>query len=289
MKTLRVGDPGPNSSIAGDEVTPRPILEVEQLGVCFHQKDAKLAVLERVDFAIQPRQFVSVVGPSGAGKTTLLRCLCGLLAPSSGTVRLNGAPMSGPAPELAVVFQDYSRSLFPWMTVERNIRLALAESSMSRGQKDSAVRAVLNDVGLPDVSRKHPWQLSGGMQQRVAIARALIVKPAIMVMDEPFASVDAQTRFELEDLVRRLQRDHGQTVILVTHDIDEAVYVSDRVLVLGNRPSTVIADIEVDLPNPRSQLQTRAHSRFAQLRTQLLGLVIKSAKSHNRREGGDNP
>jgi len=168
---------------------------------------------------------------------------------------------------MAVVFQEYGRSLFPWMRVGANVELPLKQKDLSRAQRTELVSDALASVGLADAAGAYPWQLSGGMQQRVAIARALAYEPEVLLMDEPFAAVDAQTRADLEDLVRGLWRERGITVLFVTHDIDEAVYLGQRVLVLSASPTVVQEQLKVDLPDERDQLHTRVTPRFAELRT----------------------
>jgi NitT/TauT family transport system ATP-binding protein len=218
-----------------------------------------------------------VVGPSGAGKTTLLRCLSGLLVPTSGEVRFEGTPLQAVPERLSVVFQDYSRSLFPWLTVNRNVAVPLKVAGVAKQQREARIQEVLHAVGLGDVGKSYPWQLSGGMQQRVAIARALAHQPDMLLMDEPFASVDAQTRFDLEDLILKVRRELEITVVLVTHDIDEAVYLADRVVVLTGAPSRVQEIVDVPLEQPRSQLGTRSSEGFGRLRRHLMELVTSSA------------
>lgn len=250
------------------------MLEVTELTHRFGA-DAQLAI-RNVSFTVETGQLACIVGPSGCGKSTLLRCIGGLLAPSEGTVTLHGDPVSGVPEDLAVVFQDYGRSLFPWLTVAGNVEFPLRSRSLPRDERRARVRQALEWVGLDGAQRKFPWQLSGGMQQRVSIARALASRPALLLMDEPFASVDAQTRFELEDLLRRLQREQGSTVLLVTHDIDESVYLADRVLVLSASPGSIVADLTVDLPEQRDQIVTRESSEFVALRADVARLL------HNR-------
>jgi NitT/TauT family transport system ATP-binding protein len=171
------------------------------------------------------------------------------------------------------VFQDYSRSLFPWLSVQKNVEFPLRWRSISRTERRKRAAEALEHVGLADVGGKYPWQLSGGMQQRVSIARALGSRPSLLLMDEPFASVDAQTRFELEDLTRRVQREQGTTILVVTHDIDESVYLSDRVLVLSKSPASIVADLRVDLPADRDQIATRESLEFVTLRGEVARLL----------------
>ncbi|MFD0661667.1 ABC transporter ATP-binding protein [Thermocatellispora tengchongensis] len=213
---------------------------------------------------------LTVVGPSGAGKTTLLRCIAGLLEPSAGEILLDGEPVREPPEKLAVVFQDYSRSLMPWMSVRANVELPLRGKGVGKKERRRRAHAALADVGLETSADLYPWQLSGGMQQRVAIARALAYGPEALLMDEPFASVDAQTRSDLEDLVLDLRDRLGITVVLVTHDIDEAVYLGDTVVVLGGRPTRVDKVVKVPFGRDRDQAGTKARPDFIDLRTRVL-------------------
>jgi NitT/TauT family transport system ATP-binding protein len=217
-------------------------------------------------FTVDTGALVCIVGPSGAGKTTLLKCIAGLLPPSGGKVMLDGELVCGPPPAMAVVFQEYGRSLFPWMTVRQNIELPLKQKHLPAARRRQLVGDALAAVDLADAHAAYPWQLSGGMQQRVAIARAVAYEPHVLLMDEPFAAVDAQTRADLEDLIRRLWHRLQVTVLFVTHDIEEAVYLGQRVLILSHAPTVVMEDVTIDLPDARSQLETRSLPRFGELR-----------------------
>ncbi len=227
------------------------------------------AALADVTFDVMAGELLALVGPSGCGKTTLLRLLCGLTSPSAGSVLLDGRPVVRPPPEVALVFQDYSRSLFPWLTVIRNVMFPLRREGLSKAGKKERAEAVLEEMGLYGVADKYPWELSGGMQQRVAIARALVSRPELLLLDEPFASIDALTRADLQDVVLRVHRDvEGRrvTIVHVTHDIDEAVYLADRVLVLSPSPGRVASAVEIGLPRPRTQTETRSSPRFLEVR-----------------------
>jgi NitT/TauT family transport system ATP-binding protein len=226
-----------------------------------------------LSFSVRTGDVVCIVGPSGCGKSTLLRAIAGLLRPTGGQVRLNEDLVLGVPPDLAVVFQDYSRSLFPWLSVRRNVEFPLRSRGLRAGERRRRAAEALEWVGLTGSRRKYPWQLSGGMQQRVAIARALACRPALLLMDEPFASVDAQTRFELEDLLLRVRKQLGSTVLLVTHDIDESIYLADRVLVLSKSPASLVADLPVDLVSPRDQITTRESPGFVRLRSEVARLL----------------
>jgi NitT/TauT family transport system ATP-binding protein len=253
-------------------------------------ESAHVAVSE-LSFTVASGELACIVGPSGCGKSTLLRCIAGLITPTSGEISLHGDPVHGVPKDLAVVFQDYSRSLFPWLTVQRNVEFPLRGRTTSRAQRRARAAEALGWVGLADVGGKYPWQLSGGMQQRVSIARALACQPALLLMDEPFASVDAQTRAELEDLLLRVRRELGCTVLLVTHDIDESVYLGDRVLVLSRSPAAIVADLTVDLPGDRDQISTRGSKTFVQLRTEIARLLHHNpAERRPESDGiGDGP
>jgi NitT/TauT family transport system ATP-binding protein len=253
---------------------PPPALRVAGLGK--HYSDAGPAALSDVTFDVADGELLAVVGPSGCGKTTLLRLLCGLIAPSDGAVSFLGRPVLSPPREFALVFQDYSRSLFPWLTVMRNVVFPLRGGGLTRAARTGRAEAALAEMRLHDVARKYPWQLSGGMQQRVALARALVSRPEVLLLDEPFASVDALTRAELQDVLLRVHRglEHRRvTIVHVTHDIDEAVYLADRVVVLSAAPGRVVGSIDVELDRPRAQTTTRSSPRFLDIRNQIHDVI----------------
>ncbi|WP_432974071.1 ABC transporter ATP-binding protein [Dactylosporangium sp. CA-233914] len=240
--------------------------------------EPRLALAE-TSVTIGQGEFVCVVGPSGCGKSTMLMMMGGLLAPTSGQVRLGDKRVVRPPAGLSVVFQDYGRSLFPWMNVRRNLAIAGKAAKLSRAETAERVRAALAAVGLDAVENLYPWQMSGGMQQRTAIARALVVRPDVMLMDEPFAAVDAQTRADLEDLVLRVRHEYQMSVVFVTHDIDEAVYLGDRVLVMRANPGHLVSDLRIDLPRPRDQVRTKLEPRFAQLRSDIFRQIMRPAET----------
>ncbi|WP_326554834.1 ABC transporter ATP-binding protein [Micromonospora sp. NBC_01813] len=242
------------------------MLDVRGLRKVYEGRERQVEAVRDLTFTLDAGDLVCLVGPSGCGKTTLLKCMAGLLAPTSGEVRLRGQAITGPPPGMAVVFQEYGRSLFPWMSVRDNVELPLRQKRMPRGKRRELVDEALDAVGLGDTHSAYPWQLSGGMQQRVAIARAVAYQPDVLLMDEPFAAVDAQTRADLEDLIRQLWQRLGVTILFVTHDIDEAVYLGQRVLVLSSSPTVVQESLSIDLPHERDQLHTRADPRFTALR-----------------------
>jgi len=261
------------------------MLDVKHVRKIYQSRTNAVEAIRDLDFTVRAGELVCIVGPSGAGKTTLLRCIAGLLNTTSGEIVLDGKKVTGPPRGMAIVFQEYGRSLFPWMTVRQNVELPLKEKGVPKADRQRLIDEALSAVGLTDSQNAHPWQLSGGMQQRVAIARAVAYEPQILLMDEPFAAVDAQTRAELEDLVRTLWRRLGVTVLFVTHDIDESVYLGERVLVLSNRPTVILESVEIDLPSPRDQLETRSSPHFAELRSHVYELIQKAKKGY--RPGGE--
>lgn len=248
-------------------------LEVTGLSKTYGSGEKAVHAIGELTFSVEPGEFVCIVGPSGCGKTTLLKCLSGLLQPTAGSARLEGKLIDGPADSLALVFQEYSRSLLPWMTVEANVTLPLRAKGLGKAERARLAMEALVAVSLEDFTKAYPWQLSGGMQQRVAIARALAYQPQMLLMDEPFASVDAQTRADLEDLVLNVHAEFGITVVFVTHDIDESVYLSDRIIVLSQRPTYVREVVEVSLPRPRDQVATKEMSEFTRLRGHVFRMI----------------
>jgi len=265
-------DPTTTSTQSAGDV----VLDVRGLAKTYAGQNRSVEAIRDLTFSITRGQLVCIVGPSGAGKTTLLRCIAGLLDTTGGEIVLDGEKVTGPPRGMAIVFQEYGRSLFPWMTVQQNVERPLIERKVPKADRKRIVAEALEAVGLSDSTHAHPWQLSGGMQQRVAIARAVAYEPQVLIMDEPFAAVDAQTRADLEDLVRALWKRLGVTVLFVTHDIDESVYLGQRILVLSNRPTVILEDVLVDLPDERDQLGTRSTARFAELRAHLYELIQKA-------------
>jgi len=249
------------------------LLEIRNVGKTYGTGAKATHAIADVSFAVDDREFVCVVGPSGCGKTTLLKCVGGLLRPSQGEVLLRGRRVTSPPEEMALVFQEYGRSLMPWASVRNNVLLPLRHKRLGRHERKALVEEALDAVGLTRFIDHYPWQLSGGMQQRVAIARALAYQPSILLMDEPFASVDAQTRGDLEDLVLRVREEFAVTILFVTHDIDESVYLSDRVVVLTHAPTEVKEIIDVDLPFPRDQIATKELPDFTHLRGHVYRLI----------------
>src|ERR671936_165754 len=249
------------------------MLEIKGLAKTYGTGAKATHAVGDVSFTVESGEFVCVVGPSGCGKTTLLKCVGGLLRPTRGEVLLRGKRVTAPPERMALVFQEYSRSLMPWMSVRNNVLLPLRHKHLQRRERDSLVEDALGAVGLTRFMDRYPWQLSGGMQQRVAIARALAYQPSVLLMDEPFASVDAQTRGDLEDLVLRVRDQYGITILFVTHDIDESVYLADRVVVLTHSPTKVKEIVPVHLPGPRDQITTKELPEFVNLRGHVYRLI----------------
>ena len=246
------------------------LISLKNIGKTFDSFTA----LKGVSLDIEAGAFVSLIGPSGCGKSTLLEILGGLLAPSSGEILLKGKRVSGPPPEVIYVFQQYNRSLFPWRTVRNNIAFGLEAMGMSAAEIGEKCSEYIELVGLSGFEHHYPHQISGGMQQRVAVARALARQPDVLLMDEAFGSVDAQTRAGLQDLLLRLWREYRFTVMFVTHDIDEAIYVSEKVVVLSSSPASIRTTIVTDLSYPRHQVRTRETERYLAHRRQLYSLVF---------------
>ena len=259
------------------------VLEIDGVSKTYGSGDDAFTAIDEITFTTRPGELLCIVGPSGCGKTTLLRCVSGLMPPTAGAVRLDERTVTAPPRSMALVFQDYSRSLLPWMSVHDNVVLPLKAARVGRDERERLAGEALASVGLDGHGHKYPWQLSGGMQQRAAIARALAYQPEILLLDEPFASVDAQTRADLEDLLLDVWTRTGLTVLLVTHDIDEAVYLASRIVVLSASPTHVKETIHVDLPRPRDQIETKEMPAFAHLRAS----VFASIKEESLRGAAD--
>jgi NitT/TauT family transport system ATP-binding protein len=234
-----------------------------------------------ITLAASASEFLAIVGPSGCGKSTLLRMAAGLIPPTRGRVVLDGKNVSAPPPGVVYLFQQYAKSLFAWRTVIDNVIFPLEGTSRGRrSELRTRAEGYLQQVGLAGFENSYPWQLSGGMQQRVAIARALAAEPEVLLLDEPFSAVDALTRMELQSLVLQLWERKKFTAILVTHDVEEAIFLADRVAVLGARPTKLKEIIDVDLPRPRDQLTTREDPRFLKLRHHLTTSLLARSPAH---------
>jgi NitT/TauT family transport system ATP-binding protein len=233
------------------------------------------AAFTDITFSVRQGEFAALIGPSGCGKSTLLHILSGLSEPTGGAVTFDGEPVRGPRPEMMFVFQQYTKSIFPWKTVLQNVMLGLKyQSGAPRAELEEICRHHLDLVGLGRYPDYYPYQLSGGMQQRVAIARALARRPRVLLMDEPFSALDAMMRVELQDLLLKLWADLGLTVLFVTHDLDEALYLAQRVIMLGASPGRIVEDVAVPLPYPRRQIETRSEPAYLHLREQLFRNMV---------------
>jgi NitT/TauT family transport system ATP-binding protein len=274
LGTMTIGGIDPD-----DANEHKSVLSIRSLGKSY----GETAAIANVTFDLRKGEFASLVGPSGCGKTTLLKVIAGLIPASAGEIRVGDTKVNGPADGMVMLFQDYSRSLLPWRSVRRNVELPLEALKLARQERAELADSYLDLVGLHGFGDRYPFQLSGGMQQRAAIARALVGKPRILLMDEPFASVDAQTRLELQDITMDLMSQSNTTVLFVTHDIEEAIYMSSRVLILGGLPSNIADDIRIELPIPRNQLHTKADSRFLGYREHIYPQIRSTARRSDSR------
>ena len=249
-------------------------IEICKLSVDF-RLGAKRTVtaLSPTDLILRPGEFAAIIGPSGCGKSTLLNAVAGFVEPSTGKVLIDGEEIGGPDPEVGVIFQQYA--LFPWLNALANVEFPLRRFSIGRKERRSRALAALSEVGLADHVRKYPGQLSGGMKQRVAIARTLVSNPKVLLMDEPFGALDAQTRLAMQELLLRLWDARRQTVLLVTHDVDEALILADVVYVMSAAPGHIIERIDVDLGRPRSV--ERLESSFIAKRARIIQLLRLSS------------
>ena len=247
-----------------------PALSVSKLAVRFGPR----TILDAIDLDVRQGEFLCIVGSSGSGKTTLLRVLAGLASPAGGKVLFEGAEISGPSRDRAIIFQDYSKALLPWRTVRGNVALSLEARNVPAAEQDAIIDELVSRMGLSQAKDQFPGQLSGGMQQRVQIARCLAQDPKLLLMDEPFGALDAMTRQTLQDEILQLVADKHIATVFITHDLEEAIYLGDRVVVLGGSPASVIESMEIGLPRPRNQLTTREDSRFLAYRHRLFELLV---------------
>jgi NitT/TauT family transport system ATP-binding protein len=234
------------------------------------------AIVEDLSLAVRPGEFLCIIGASGCGKTTALRLAAGLYQPTGGSVRFDGQPMRAPRRDIAIVFQDYGKALLPWRTAAGNVSLALEANGVAGSRRTARIDALLKKVGLPNHAEKYPAEMSGGMQQRLQIARCLAQDPKALLMDEPFGALDAMTRQGLQDEVLSLVQASQTTVIFVTHDLEEAIYLGDRVIGLLPNPGRIGIELAIDLPRPRDQLTTRENPEFLRLRRELFDFIKAS-------------
>lgn len=226
-------------------------IEVKDVSVTFEEKNEKQTILDDVSLEIEKGEFICLLGPSGCGKSTLLNVMAGFLKPTSGEVIIDGKKVEKPSIENVTIFQNYG--LLPWRTVRKNVELGMETKKVSKEERERIARKYIEMVGLGEAEKKHPWQLSGGMQQRVAIARALAVDPEVLFMDEPFGALDAITRMKLQDDISRISQETKKTVIFVTHDIEEAVFLADRVVVLSANPGKIKSILNIKMPKHRDR------------------------------------
>ncbi len=266
-------------------VAPRPMpakIRVEHVVKVFAGRGGELTALDDLDLTVAPGEFLTVVGPSGCGKSTLLDLLVGLVRPTAGRILLDGAEISGPALDRGIVFQQYA--LLPWRTALRNVEFGLEAKRIPRRRRAAIAREHLALVGLAGFEDRYPHELSGGMRQRVAIARSLAYEPEVLLMDEPFAALDAQTRESLQDELLRIWRETGKTVLFITHGIEEAVYLGGRVAVLTSRPGRVKAVVEVDLGDRSDGAALRSSPEFAAYRRQIWSLLDQELRAASEQE-----
>jgi NitT/TauT family transport system ATP-binding protein len=249
-------------------------IEVNHFGLSYDTIDGAVEAVADAGIAVEPGEFVSIIGPSGCGKSTLLNAVAGFLKPTRGTVLVDGEPIDGPSADRGMVFQQYS--LFPWKTVRENVEFGLKMKGMERSRRESAARTLLGLAGLLGFENHYPDRLSGGMKQRVGIVRALATGPKVLLLDEPFGALDAQTRIIMQQILTNMWQRLKISVLFVTHDIDEAIFLSDRVYCMTARPGTIKAEITIPLPRPRQQAMMMS-SEFLALRRGLMSLISEES------------
>ncbi len=253
------------------------VLEIRDVRISFLPgRQKEIVAVENISFSVAENEFVSIIGPSGCGKSTLLRAVAGLEPTNSGECRVDGKPTDRPGADRGMVFQTYT--LFPWLTVRENIRFPLKKRTLSNAEKDELVEQYLHLIGLDGFGSAYPNQLSGGMRQRAAIARALVYQPRILLMDEPFGALDAQTRMLMQELLLEVWENQRSTVLFVTHDVEEAILLSDRIMVMSARPGRIQSEIEIKLPRPRSLPELERSPIFMDYKSQLLARVREEAR-----------
>ena len=251
-------------------------IRLRNVGIHFGTGRTAVQALRAIDLSVASGEFVSILGPSGCGKSTIIGAVAGFTRVSSGELEVAGQPVSSPGPDRGVVFQQHT--LFPWKTVLDNVAFGLKMQRIAKPERIRKAREILAHVGLSEFSEHYPHQLSGGMQQRVNLARVLVNRPRVILMDEPFCSLDAQTRLQMQQMLLRLWHEFHMTVVFVTHDVDEAVFLSDRVVVLSRRPGTVKAELAVDLPRPRD-LDLLTTTAFTELKREAFELLLSETAS----------
>jgi len=259
------------------------LIEIDAVEIVFGKGEKAHKAVEKTSIRIEPGEFVCILGPSGCGKSTLLNSVAGYVMPNKGSVRVDGEVVTRPGPDRGMVFQQYS--LFPWKTVKENVAFGPKMAGQSSAGAESIANTFLDMVGLARFANRYPAELSGGMQQRVGIARALANYPRVLLMDEPFGALDAQTRLMMQESLLNIWNEFGTTVLFVTHDVDEAIFLADRVLVMSASPGRIIADLAVDLPRPRLP-EITADARFAELKRRCIAHIraesLKAFEQQNR-------
>jgi NitT/TauT family transport system ATP-binding protein len=270
-------DAAPGTSPAPASATPVIVSKGLTVGYKLHRERKRLTALRDISLTVNAGEFVVLVGPSGCGKTTFINAIAGLIEPWEGSIEVNGRPVTGPGPDRAMVFQDYA--LMPWRTVESNIRMPfeLQDLGLSREEMDERVRRYIDLVDLTGFEKSFPYELSGGMKQRVGIARALVSEPDILLADEPFAAIDAMTREAMQGELERFVAKTGQTVVFITHSIDEAITLGDRIVVVSYRPGRIKEVVDVDLPRPRFDHDVKSLPEYSALRDHIWRLVKDEA------------
>lgn len=277
LRLAQASFPGDGTGAAIEGATDHAPLRVNGVSKRYHGDERDLAVLRDLSFSVADQEFVVLLGPSGCGKTTVLKILAGLVDPTTGSVFRNGRVIDGPDPDIAMVFQDFV--LLPWKTVLENVMLGQkVQNKMDKSTRRSLAKRWIEKVGLDGFEHRYPKELSGGMKQRVGLARALSVNPEVLLMDEPFGSLDAQTRDRLQTELLELWNNERKTILFVTHDIDEAIYLGDRIMVLSEKPSSIKASVSVDIDRPRwnRRLDIEQSDEFRRIKERLrseLGLV----------------
>jgi len=273
----RVAAPEPSAATASADAVPVIASKGLTVGYTLHRERKRLTALRDISLTVNAGEFVVLVGPSGCGKTTFINAIAGLVEPWEGSIEVNGRPVKGPGPDRAMVFQDYA--LMPWRTVESNIRMPFEfqDLGLSKQEMDERVHRCIELVDLNGFERSFPYELSGGMKQRVGIARALVSEPDILLADEPFAAIDAMTREAMQGELERLVAKTGQTVVFITHSIDEAITLGDRIAVISYRPGRIKEVVDVNLPRPRFDHDVKSLPAYSELRDHIWGLVKDEA------------
>ena len=260
-----------------------PRIRFEDVCVDFPTAQGPMRVLDGITFDIAHGEFVSVIGPSGCGKTTMMNIVGGFVQPTQGRVLLDGKPVPGPGPDRGVIFQEYG--VFPWLTVRENIAfgLKLRSNRSAAAEREQVIQRYMQLMGLADFADHYPKHLSGGMRQRLAIARAYAVRPEFLLMDEPFGALDAQTRSAMQDLLLEVLQTEGKTVMLITHSVEEAIYLSSRIVVVTARPARIRTIIDVPFGYPRAE-DVHEDPRFGELRAQIRELVMQEYAAQARQQ-----